>query len=171
MNIMDLKCYKIYDDATIPTFASSGSACFDMYAYLPTGSKVKVYNDMARKIIDREVRDERIILYPSERALIPTGIIMDIPENHSVRLHARSGLAWKQGITLANSEGVIDSDYVNEVMALLINTSEQNVIIDNGTRVCQGEMVKTLKYSLQEIDVAPETKTDREGGFGSTGVK
>jgi len=105
-----------------------------------------------------------------ERMLIPTGLIADIPIGFSVRLHSRSGLAFKQGVYLTNCEGVIDSDYVDPIFAMVTSISNVPVKIYNGDRICQGELVRCEKYTLDESDEAPSQKTDREGGFGSTGV-
>lgn len=168
---MILKFYKMYEDVNTPAFASSGSACFDVHAYINPQAEIVGWLDSAIKQIPKQFKNngESVIIYPNERVLIPTGIIMDIPENHSVRLHARSGLAYKKGLVLANGEGIIDSDYVQEVKCMVHNMSDTNVVINNGDRVCQGELIKSLKYEIVQIDDQPKSKTDRDGGFGSTG--
>ena len=169
-NLKNLKIYKMFDDVTIPTFASKGSACFDLHAYITKDHGVTAFTDAGSKKIPKQVKnDGMVVLYPNERVLIPTGIIMDIPVRHSVRLHARSGNAFKKGLTLANGEGIIDSDYVEEVMCMMHNISDMNVIINNGDRLCQGELIEDLVYEIDEISDRPKPKTDREGGFGSTG--
>ena len=166
----NLKYYKMYDDVTEPVFATKGSACFDICAYVK-GVELFTYNDSSRKNVPKQLRQDgnSVGIYPGERLMIPTGIIFDIPENHSVRLHPRSGLAYKNGLTIVNGEGVIDSDFVDELKILIINTSEVNQIINHGDRVCQGEMIKDLSYSFILQDKPPKSKTDRDGGFGSTG--
>ena len=167
----ELKIYKMYEDVTLPVFASEGSACFDMHAYLKTGQDIQIFSDTASRAVEKPIKlEDRFILYPNERALIPTGIIFDIPVGHSVRLHARSGLAFTRGLTLANGEGIIDNDYVEHVYVMLVNNSDMNAIINNHDRICQGELVEDLKYVLSEISDPPKTKTSRNGGFGSTGV-
>ena len=113
MNI-DLKIYKMFDDVTSPVFASKGSACFDLHAYISKDHGIQAFNDAGSKQIPKQIKDNRVVVYPNERLLIPTGIIMDIPVRHSVRLHARSGNAFKKGLTLANGEGIIDNDYVED---------------------------------------------------------
>lgn len=165
-----LKYYKIYDDVDAPFYGSNQAACFDICAYLKTGTQVKLWSDSAKKEIVRVIKDDRLVIYPTERVLVPTGLIFDIPKGYSLRLHPRSGQALKQGLTLANSEGVIDSDYVLETFCLMTNVSESNAVINTGDRICQAELVENLKYSLEETGSAPEPKTDRSGGFGSTGV-
>ena len=97
-----------------------------------------------------------------ERVLIPTGLILDIPEGYSVRLHSRSGLAWKDGVYLTNCEGIIDYDYVEPVFVMMTNISQSPKTINNGDRICQAELV--------EIPEPPTRKTERDGGFGSTGT-
>ena len=101
--------------------------------------------------------------------MIPTGLIFDIPEGYSVRLHSRSGLAWNDGLYLTNSEGIIDSDYVNPVFVMMTSISQAPKTINNGDRVCQAELVKKIYHGLTEIKKPPVQKTEREGGFGSTG--
>ena len=131
--------------------ATSGSACFDIAAHVPYEGSVTI--DL------------------NERVLIPTGIVFDIPEGHSVRLHPRSGLAFKKGLTLVNAEGIIDSDYVEEVFVALHNISGKEQIVAHGERIAQAEMVRSLVHKIFQIDERPERKTSRSGGFGSTGTK
>tara|TARA_B000000557_G_C20555344_1_gene350707 strand:- start:309 stop:629 length:321 start_codon:yes stop_codon:yes gene_type:complete len=105
-----------------------------------------------------------------ERVLIPTGLILDIPEGYSVRLHSRSGLAWKDGVYLTNCEGIIDYDYVEPVFVMMTNISQSPKTINNGDRICQAELVEKVYHSLVEIPEPPTRKTERDGGFGSTGT-
>ena len=79
-------------------------------------------------------------------------------------------MAFKQGVYLTNCEGVIDSDYVDPIFAMVTNLSNVPVKIFNGDRICQGELVRCESYTLDESDEVPSKKTNREGGFGSTGV-
>jgi dUTP pyrophosphatase len=116
------------------------------------------------------VKDGKIVLMPGDRIMVPTGLIFDIPEGYSLRIHPRSGLSYKQGLVLANLEAVIDSDYVHETFVLLTNLSENPQTIYNGDRVAQAELVSQLKYEIEETTVMPTQKTDRVGGLGSTGV-
>jgi dUTP pyrophosphatase len=95
---------------------------------------------------------------------------MDIPERFSVRIHPRSGLALKSGITLINCEGVIDSDYVEPTYITLLNLSDSIVEIKDGDRVAQGELVRSETYEIEEMTDRPEPKSSRKGGFGSTGA-
>ena len=101
--------------------------------------------------------------------LIPTGLIFDIPSNHSIRLYPRSSLALKRGLTLANNVGIIDSDYVEPVYMMIYNISGYQQFVTNGERICQAELILEKQHVLLELDERPERKTDRDGGFGSTG--
>lgn len=165
-----LGVYRIYEHAMLPTFATDGSACFDVYASLPDDSTIKVYSSNFQDYAKVPVRSDCITIYNGHRAMIPTGIIFDIPQGYSVRLHARSGLALKNGIVLVNQEAVIDSDYVQETFVLIENTSLVPFEVTDGMRICQGELVKNIPTLINESVVPPEER-NRKGGFGSTGVK
>ena len=176
MNEEKLKFFKLNDKVQLPTFATRESACFDLYANLIVDENVQYYGAIQTKELPRrvsfDINSNRPYLQINnmERMLIPTGLIADIPMGFSVRLHSRSGLAFKQGVYLANCEGIIDSDYVDPIFAMVTNISNVPVKIYDGDRICQGELVRCEKYTLNESDEAPTQKTDREGGFGSTGV-
>jgi dUTP pyrophosphatase len=111
-----------------------------------------------------------INIQPGDRIMVPTGLILDIPEGHSVRVHARSGLSLKQGLVLANAEGVIDSDYVEELMVLIWNISDNAIQINTGDRIAQAELIKDAEYEIAVTAIRPVTKTARVGGMGSTGI-
>ena len=174
--ITSLKFYKLNEQAQLPAFATKQSACFDLYANLVVNENVQYYNSLTTKELPRrvsfDINSNRPYLQINnmERMLIPTGLIADIPVGFSVRLHSRSGLAFKQGVYLANCEGIIDSDYVDPIFAMVTNISNVPVRIYDGDRICQGELVRCENYTLDESDEAPSQKTDRKGGFGSTGV-
>jgi len=114
MNELILKYYKIYKEAPEPKVMTDGSACFDLSAFLPDNSYVTYYNCQNTKRSYQALRGVRIGL--GERFLIPTGLILDIPKGYSVRIHPRSSMSLKRGMILANSEGVIDSDYVELIV-------------------------------------------------------
>ena len=166
----DLKFYKLAEDVVSPTWATFGSACFDLRAYLPDNASVKMYSvhNVEYRIVSTNGLYPVGIL-PGERAMIPTGLILDIPEGYSVRLHIRSSMAGKHGIVLANGEGVIDSDYVDPLFMLLHNTSKSVVYLSNGDRIAQAELVANLQYCLSDTSTKPAPKGNRTGGFGSTG--
>ena len=174
--ITSLKFYKTNEQAQLPVFATKQSACFDLYANLINGEQVQYYAPIATKQVPRgvsfDINSNRSFIQVNnmERMLIPTGLIADIPVGFSIRLHSRSGLAFKQGVYLANCEGIIDSDYVDPIYAMVTNISNVPTRIYDGDRICQGELVRCEKYTLDESDDAPSTQTNREGGFGSTGT-
>lgn len=101
---------------------------------------------------------------------MPTGLIFDIPEGYSIRLHPRSGNALKIGLVLANAEGIVDEDYVEPTYVLMTNMSTVSLRIDHGMRIAQGEVVYDQRFEIVETETKPNQKSDRDGGFGSTGV-
>ena len=108
---------------------------------------------------------------PSEwRVLIPTGLIFDIPENHSVRVYPRSGLSSKRGLNLINCVGIIDEDYVEEVFVPVYNNSQEKLRIFNGDRIAQAVLVFNQRAIINYTNERPSRKSDRDGGFGSTGI-
>lgn len=164
-----LKFHKLHPNVDLPKFATAGSACFDL-AYFPHGTKVKGFS-VTNGPFEREVNaDGGIGIMQGERLLLPTGLIADIPSGYSIRVHPRSGTSVKLGLTLANAEGIIDSDYVEEIFLTAHNTSQNRILISKGDRIAQGELVQNERYFIQEIEKRPEQKTSRQGGFGSTGV-
>ena len=169
----DLRYYKLNPEVKDPYRATSGSACFDLYSFLPDESEVTVYrNDFEEtEKVTRVVKLKRVPINPKERILIPTGLILDIPRGYSVRLYPRSSLALKQGLTLANNVGIIDSDYVEPVFAMIFNMSGYVKYINHEERICQAELFKDQPHVLEEVLERPERKTERDGGFGSTGKK
>lgn len=146
---MVLKVKKLNENASIPQIATSGSAGMDL--------KACVEND--------------IVIEPGSRALIPTGIAIALPDNSYVAyIYARSGLAVKQGITLANCVGVIDSDYRGEIKVGLINQSDVPYTVTNGERIAQLVIAPVIVPEISEADELDETERS-DGGFGSTGRK
>lgn len=166
----ELKFYKMDKNVNLPKIATKGSACFDL-EYNPTDrAAVTVYSPQNAPI-ERSLSPEgTLVLMNGERAMVPTGLIADIPEGFSVRVHPRSSMGLKYGATLANSEAVIDSDYVHELFVLLQNTSTNKISIRIGDRIAQGELVEHPLYSIGETKKKPTVKTDRKGGLGSTGT-
>lgn len=168
--MLRLNVYKIHPDVVAPDFATKQSACFDL-AFSALGKyEYNGYNKQNKTFTRKINKDGSIHIMPGDRVMIPTGLILDIPEGYSVRIHPRSGLSLKQGIILANAEGVIDSDYINELFLLITNISENGIDINHGDRIAQGELIEKLSYGIYEITDKPGQKTDREGGMGSTGI-
>ena len=111
---------------------------------------------------------EPLLLQPLQRALVPTGLFMELPEGYECQVRPRSGLAIKQGITCLNTPGTIDSDYRGEIKIILINLSDAPQVIQQGDRIAQLVFQKVEKAFLQQVEIIGET--DRStGGFGSTG--
>ncbi|MCF1474307.1 dUTP diphosphatase [Agrobacterium vitis] len=112
---------------------------------------------------------EPLTLAPGKRALVPTGLIMEIPQGFEAQIRPRSGLAFKNGITCLNTPGTIDSDYRGEVKVLLINLGDEDFTITRGMRIAQ--IVIAPVTQAQVIEVTETSDTVRgTGGFGSTGV-
>jgi dUTP pyrophosphatase len=173
-DVPNLGVYKLYSDTPDLKLATDGSACFDISAYLPAGELVSIYNssNKPKSIISKYIssqQNEGVVLDPGDRALIPTGFVFDIPDGYSIRIHPRSGLSWKSGLSLANAEGVVDSDYVFEVYISLVNTSNVRVVVKHQDRIAQLELVKNQKFNVVSLSKKPTQKTKRSGGFGHTG--
>lgn len=163
-----LKIWKTHPSIQIPKKATEGSACFDLQFQGHGKREYKGYSRM-NKAFARPMNN-MINIQPGDRIMVPTGLILDIPQGYSVRVHARSGLSLKQGLVLANAEGVIDSDYVEELMVLIWNISDNAIQINTGDRIAQAELIKDESYSIVETAIRPIHKTSRTGGMGSTGV-
>ena len=132
----------------LPHYATQGSAGMDITAAI----------------------DTPVTLAPMQRMAIATGLTIAIPEGFEVQIRPRSGLALKQGLTVANAPGTIDSDYRGEVKVILINLGEAPVEIDRGMRIAQMVIAPVTVAQFELVDRLDDT--DRgDGGFGSTGVK
>lgn len=130
----------------LPEYATIGSAGMDLRANI----------------------DNTILLKPLERKMIPTGLYIQIPVGYEAQIRPRSGLAIKNGITMINSPGTIDSDFVNEWCILLINLSNDDFIVNDGDRIAQ---MIISKHEIAEWNIVEKLeKTDRLGGFGHTGT-
>ena len=113
--------------------------------------------------------NESIVIKPTERAIIPTGIFMEIPENFEMQVRPRSGLAIEHGITLLNSPGTIDSDYRGELKIILINHGNKNFIVTNGMRIAQIILTPVVNAQFMQSNELKSTERN-EGGFGHTGL-
>lgn len=163
-----LKIWKTHPYNQIPKKQTEGSACFDLQFQSAGKAQYKGFS-RSNKAFTRPMSG-MINIQPGDRIMVPTGLILDIPEGYSIRVHARSGLSLKQGLVLANAEGVIDSDYVEELMVLIWNISDNAINIHTGDRVAQAELIKDEEYSITETAARPGVKSSRIGGMGSTGV-
>lgn len=150
------------------------------------GDKIKIYfkkldhagdlplpsyeSDEAAGMDIRAALTEPKTLEPGERDLIPTGLQMALPHGYEAQIRPRSGLAYKQGITMLNSPGTIDSDYRGEVKVLAINHGEEPFVVKHGDRIAQMVIAPVYQPQIEETETLPESNRG-EGGFGSTGVK
>ena len=114
--------------------------------------------------------DEDIVLEPMKRALVKTGLFVEIPVGYEAQIRPRSGLAIKKGITVLNSPGTIDADYRGEVCIILINLSDEDFVIKDGERICQMVITKHEKAEWINVEVLVDTERG-SGGFGHTGRK
>ncbi|AEA06951.1 deoxyuridine 5'-triphosphate nucleotidohydrolase [Lausannevirus] len=114
--------------------------------------------------------DKAITLRPLRRVLIPTGIHIALPEHLEAQIRPRSGLAYKNGVTVLNAPGTIDSDFRGEIKALIINLSQEDFVINDGDRIAQMVIAPVTKIQWEQVLDLDETKRG-EGGFGSTGVQ
>ena len=135
----------INDKAQVPLSATDGSAGYDLFA------------------------TEALVIPSNKRSAVSTGISVEFPSDHYLRIAPRSGLAYKSGIDVG--AGVIDSDYKGEIKVILFNHSDTDFIINVGDRIAQMIYVKISKPTLNVVPFDELSKTERgEGGFGSTGV-
>ncbi len=175
-----LKYYKLHPDVPSPNFKTEGAACFDVSAFLTGENQLTAYTVDNKKTKFHCKRDTYLqwssesykpyinVPYGS-RVLVPTGLIFDIPEEYYLKVYTRSSSPLKNGLMLANSTGIIDSDYIHELFLMLTNVhSNRSIRINHLDRLCQVEMRRKQTYNLVETDQKPEQKTDRTGGFGST---
>lgn len=130
----------------LPKYKTSGSAGLDLQANIKN----------------------QLVLKPLERKLIETGLYISIPKGYEGQIRARSGLALRHGITLANGIGTIDSDYRGELKVILVNLSKEDYIINKGDRIAQIVFIKYESIDLIEVKELDETLRN-QGGFGHSG--
>lgn len=118
----------------------------------------------------RAAIEEPIVLKPLGRAMVPTGLYLEIPAGYEVQVRPRSGLAAKKGVTVLNAPGTIDADYRGEVRVILVNLSSEDFVIENGERIAQLVLARHEVIEWEETDELASSLRG-EGGFGSTGVK
>ncbi|MBE6617665.1 MAG: dUTP diphosphatase [Ruminococcaceae bacterium] len=147
MEKVDVKVQKLNPNAIIPAYQTPGAAAVDICACL----------------------DTPVVLYPGQTALIPTGIAIECEPGVVALLFARSGLAAKNSISLANSVGVIDSDYRGEVKVALVNRGQRFFTVNHGDRIAQMGFFPVYMASLSVSDSLSDTERGN-GGFGHTGV-
>ena len=168
-----IKFKKLDEKAIIPKYQTPDSAGFDFHAVVGKndhGDYGKIYVDCFGA--DGYIINEGfILLKPGEQKIIKTGLAVEIPESWQMEIRPRSGLAAKNGITITNSPGTIDSSYLDQIMIILFNMGKKNFIIKNGDRIAQGVMMPAPQFNIIEVaEFSQEAlKNDRGGGFGSTG--
>ena len=145
-----VRVFRLPHAADTPAYGTPGAAGFDLRAAV----------------------DAPVMIRPGERKLVPTGLVVALPPGTELQIRARSGLALKNGITVVQGVGTIDEDYRGEGGVLLINHGTETFFVNRGDRIAQGVLAAYLKADFLEVDsVDALGRTERNGGFGSTGTK
>jgi len=142
--MISIKIKKIKENAVIPKYAHEGDAGVDLYS------------------------TEDYLLKPGERILVSTGIQIAIPKGYEAQIRPKSGLALKEGLSIVNTPGTIDSPYRGEICIIAINLGQQDIKIEAGKKVAQMVFNKIEEAGFEEVDELDDTKRGA-GGFGSTG--
>ena len=144
--IVDVQIQRLTETAIIPTYSHSTDACADIYA------------------------DEDAIILPGCTAAISTGIALAIPNGFVVHVYARSGLSLKTNLRLANSVGIIDAGYRDELKILCWNAGTEPITIEKGMRIAQMDIMQSPAIEFHEVENVKDFGEDRMGGFGSSGL-
>ena len=131
----------------LPSYATAGAAGMDLLAAV----------------------EAPVTIAPGERALIPTGLLIALPEGHELQIRPRSGLALRHGIVLPNSPGTIDADYRGELQVILLNAGREPFTVERGMRIAQAVLAPVLRATWREVDELDATERSSRG-FGSTGL-
>ena len=142
---MKIYIKKLHKDAIIPTYQTDGASGFDFHAI------------------------EDTMIHPSETKLLPTGLQISFPLGTELQIRPRSGLSLKTGLRIPNSPSTIDSDYLKEIGIILHNTAKTEILIRKGDRIAQGVLCPVLRGEIVESEEVYDIKSNRIGGFGSTG--
>lgn len=134
----------------LPAYATAGAAGLDLIAALG--------------------EQERLVMAPGERSLVPTGLTLELPPDCEAQIRPRSGLALKHGVTVLNSPGTIDADYRGEIKILLVNLGQEPFTVRRGDRIAQMVVGRVARVAIVEADDALEATPRGAGGFGSTGL-
>lgn len=126
--------------------------------------------DSAGMDVRADLPDGPVKLRPMQRALIPTGLRMELPQGFECQIRPRSGLALRHGITVLNTPGTIDADYRGEIKIILINLGDEDFVVNDGERICQ-MIIKRYAHVDWILAETLDTSKRGDGGFGSTGVK
>lgn len=133
----------------LPAYGTPGAAGMDVRAFLP---------------------ESPVVLHPLQRALIPTGLYIQLPTGYECQIRPRSGLAIKHGISVLNSPGTIDADYRGEIGIILINLGSEDFVVNDGDRICQMVVKQYSHVDWEQVDQLDRTGRE-DGGFGHTGTK
>lgn len=145
-NTVKVKCVAS-EGAVLPVYKTSGAAGADVCAFLK----------------------EDIVIHHGEYTLVPTGLYFEIPQGYEIQVRPRSGLAFKNGVTVLNTPGTIDSDYRGELKVLLVNLGKEDFTVKNGDRIAQIILAPVTQADFVQAEFLSQTERG-EGGFGSTGV-
>ena len=145
-NTVKVKCVAS-EGALLPVYKTSGAAGADVCAFLK----------------------EDIVIHHGEDTLVPTGLFFEIPEGYEIQVRPRSGLAFKNGVTVLNTPGTIDSDYRGELKVLLVNLGKEDFTVKSGDRIAQIILAPVTQADFVQTQLLSQTERG-EGGFGSTGV-
>lgn len=132
----------------LPDYSTYEAAGMDVRAYLPDGP---------------------VTLKPMERALIGTGLYMQLPQGYECQIRPRSGLSWKHGLSIVNTPGTVDADFRGEIKVVLINLGNEDFVVNDGERICQMVIKQYSHVTWEPVNELDRTKRE-DGGFGHTGV-
>ena len=133
----------------LPRYANPGDSGFDLRANVARSTSI----------------------LPGRRAIIPTGIHVDIPEGYEIQVRSRSGLAAKKGVLVLNSPGTVDAGFIDEICVILMNLGDEIFTVEPGDRIAQAVLMKVEHAEIEETQEEIVKDLDRGGGLGSTGVK
>lgn len=147
---MDMLNVKIVNKSRheLPDYATDGASGMDVRAFL----------------------DSPVTIAPLQRAMIPTGLYVSIPQGYECQVRPRSGLAAKYGVTVANAPGTVDSDYRGEIKVILVNLSNDSFVVEDGERIAQLVFARHERVAWQQVEILDDTERGA-GGFGHTGMK
>lgn len=148
MSKIDVKCV-ISKGACVPCYKTSGAAGADICAFLEN--------------------QKSVVIEKGKTAMIPTGLFFEIPFGYEIQVRPRSGLAAKNGVTVLNTPGTIDSDYRGEVKVILINLGDEPFVVNNGDRIAQIVLASVPQANFLQVSALDQTERG-SGGFGSTGI-
>lgn len=151
----------------LPYYATKYSACMDVSAFT-LNRKATIFRHEDGEVREIYPEDGYVDLRPFDRAIIGTGLYINLPDNKQIKMHPRSGLSIIHGIALADGESIMDSDYTDEYMIGLINLSNKTFFVENGMRLCQLEIADRNEIIWKQVDSFC-TKKSRGGGLGHTG--